>query len=271
MCDGIWLMRDRVLLTVDEQALMADAHKLAQKIDAFLMDREESVLRKLVGIGGLARKETFEIQVKIYMSDEQIQAVEEALAGPDFAIGKSSVRRQFDTYFIFNDKWASRIRYREDEVLARDGLAADPEGEVNEVNYRLTLTNEIKEREYANSVVLSRSRFDALADRSLRFYREYFKPDEEREVHKERRRFHVRYANTEFSVNIDRIEHPPIPGAFLEIKSRTWSAQDAERKAELIGDLLKRFNVEEEDLLQEEYMRLITHPEWLRLEKAAAD
>ncbi|MFQ5855483.1 MAG: amidohydrolase [Anaerolineae bacterium] len=263
MCDGAWLIRDRELLTVDEPALMAEAGRLAQRIDAFLIEREESVLRKLVSIGGLARKETFEVQVKICLSDQGARAIEEALAGPEFAVGKSSQRRQFDTYFIFHDKWASRIRYREDEVLARDSMEPVPEGWVEEVIYRLTLTNETKEREYANSVVLSRSRFDALADRSLRFYREFFKPDEEREVHKERRRFHVRYSNTEFSVNIDRVVRPAIPGAFLEIKSRTWSAQDAERKAELIGDLLRHFDIEEEGLLREEYVDLVTHPERL--------
>jgi len=265
MCDGVWLMRDRVLLTVDEQALLADARRLAQRIDTFLIEREESVLRKLAAIGGLARQETFEVQAKIHMSGQEAHAIEEVLAGPEFAIGKSSQRRQFDTYFLFRDKWGSRIRYREDEVLTRDALRLEPisEGQVSEVIYRLTLTNETKEREYANSVVLSHSHFDALANRSLRFYREYFKPDEEREVHKERRRFHVRYSNTEFSVNIDRIMHPPLPGAFLEIKSRTWSAQDAERKAELIGDLLKRFKVGEEELLREEYLSLAAHPERL--------
>ena len=276
MCDGVWLMRDRVLLTVDEQALLDDARRLAKRVDTFLIEREESVLRKLVAIGGLARKETFEVQVKAHLADRKAREVEEMLAGLDFVIGKSSQRRQFDTYFIFHDKWASRIRYREDEVLTRDPLGAETTAqEVGspqqwgwgreivpiEVIYRLTLTNETKEREYANSVVLSRSRFDALADRSLRFYREYFQPDEERAVHKERRRFHVRYGNTGFSVNIDRIVHPPVPGAFLEIKSRTWSAEDAERKAELIGDLLDRFDMGDEGLLRHDYWSLAAQPD----------
>jgi 5-methylthioadenosine/S-adenosylhomocysteine deaminase len=132
------------------------------------------------------------------------------------------------------------------------------------VLYRLTLTTEQKERVYPNSVVLSHSRFDALADRSLRFYREYFQPDEEQEVVKERRRFHVRYCHTEFTINFDRLVRPVLPGAFLEIKSRTWSAQDAERKAEIIGDLLKRFNITEKDLLKEEYIDLSARPEPLK-------
>jgi 5-methylthioadenosine/S-adenosylhomocysteine deaminase len=264
MCEGVWLMRDRILLTVDEQALLDDARRLARKIDTFLIEREESVLRKLVAIGGLARKETFEVQVKVHLPEQKTQALEEVLAGPDFTIITSSQRRQFDTYFLFHDPWSSRIRHREDEVLARDSIEPVPADQVSEVIYRLTLTNETKEREYANSVLLSRARFDAPADRSRRFYREYFQPDEEREVDKQRHRFHVRYRNTEFNINIDRIVQPPIPGVFLEIKSRTWSAQDAQHKAELIGDLLKRFDVDEGQLLREEYLSLAAHPEQLK-------
>ncbi len=80
---------------------------------------------------------------------------------PDFVIGKSSRRQQFDTYFIFHDKWASRLRYREDEIMARDTPRVEPvsEGQVSEVIYRLTLANEAKEREYVNSAVLSHLHF----------------------------------------------------------------------------------------------------------------
>ena len=191
-------------------------------------------------IGGLAHLETFEVQATAYLSEAEIQPIEAMIAGPDFAIGKSSWRKQYDTYFIFHDKAASRLRHREDEILTRDALDTTPipEGQVREVIYRLTLANQEKETVFANSVVLSHLHFDALADRSLRFYREYFTPDEERGVHKERRRFHVRYGNTEFTINIDRLTEPQLPGVFLSIRSRTWSAQDAERKAELIGELL---------------------------------
>ncbi|HEY83629.1 MAG TPA: amidohydrolase family protein [Chloroflexi bacterium] len=257
MVDGVWLMRAKQLLTLDEESLKTDADKMARRIDAFLVEREESVLRKLATIGGLAYKETFEVQVKVYMSDAEAKVIEEAIHGSDFAIGKSSQRRQYDTYFIFNDKWTSRIRYREDEILARDCMGPVPEGQINEVTYRLTLTNENKEREFSDSIILSRSRFDALANRSLRFYHEYFQPDAEREVHKERRRYHVRYGGTGFTINFDRILKPKTsPGVFMEIKSRTWSAQDAERKVQLIAQLLKRFNIGEDELIREEYINL---------------
>ena len=247
LCDGRWLMRDRELLTVEVEEMRAQAAEVAHKIDRFLIAREESVLSKLLATGGVAREKTFEVQVKVLLPDPS--TVEAVLGSEEIPIVRSSRRRQYDTYFLFDDPEHSRLRYREDEIL-------DESGEVVDVRYRLTLTGPTKEREFAQSVLLSRSRFDAPATRSLRFYREYFKPTEEWEVHKERRRYHLRYGGTDFAVNLDRVIKPKLPGVFLEIKSRTWSAQDAERKAELIGELLALFGVKEQELVRREYLEL---------------
>ena len=65
MVNGAWLMRDRALLTVDIEQIREEANDLASDIDAFLMRREESVLSKLIAIGGVAREKSFEVQVKI--------------------------------------------------------------------------------------------------------------------------------------------------------------------------------------------------------------
>ncbi len=247
LCNGRWLMRDRVLLTVDVESVRAQAAELAHKIDRFLSAREESVLSKLLAIGGVAQEKTFEVQVKVYLND--FSPVESALASGQFPVVRFTRRRQYDTYFLFHDPDQSRLRYREDEVLDEAGRVAD-------VSYRLTLTGPTKEREFSHSVLLSRSRFDARAPRSLRFYREYFQPDEEWEVHKNRQRYNIRYGGTDFAVNLDQMTRPELPGVFLEVKSRTWSAQDAERKAELIAELLVLFGVEERDLVRREYLEL---------------
>jgi len=247
MCQGRWLMRERKLLTLDEQALVAEAADVARKIDTFLIQREESVLSKLLVVGQVAQKKTFEVQVKVHLTGRV--SVEELLDEPEIQILKPSRRRQYDTYFLFNDPWHNRLRYREDELLGEDG-------KVQDVVYRLTLTSETKDREYARSVLLSRSRFDAPATRSLRFYREYFKPEIEVGVHKERQRYRIRYGGTDFAINLDRLTKPGLPGVFLEIKSRTWSRQDAERKAEMIGKLLELFQVQEEELVKPEYVEL---------------
>jgi len=247
MCQGQWLMRERELLTLDEQALVAEAAYVARKIDTFLIQREESVLSKLLVVGQVAQKKTFEVQVKVHLTERV--SVEDLLDEPEIQILKPSRRRQYDTYFLFNDPWHNRLRYREDELLGEDG-------KVQDVVYRLTLTSETKDREYARSVLLSRSRFDAPATRSLRFYREYFKPEIEVGVHKERQRYRIRYGGTDFAINLDRLSKPGLPGVFLEIKSRTWSRQDAERKAEMIGKLLELFQVQEEELVKPEYVEL---------------
>ncbi|HUX75629.1 MAG TPA: amidohydrolase [Anaerolineae bacterium] len=252
MCQGRWLMRDRKLLTLDEQALASEAAGIARKIDTFLMHREESVLSKLLAIGQVAQAKTFEVQVKVHLADEV--PLESLLGRSEVAILKPSLRRQYDTYFLFDDPYRSRLRYREDELL-------DEGGQVQDVLYRLTLISETKEREYARSVLLSRSRFDAPATRSLRFYREYFKPVAEVTVHKQRRRYRVRYGGTDFAINLDQPVQLGWPGVFLEIKSRTWSRQDAERKAELIGELLELLQVQEPELVREEYVELAVEAE----------
>ncbi len=246
LCDGRWLLRDRELLTLDAEELKRRAVKTARRIDQFLMEREESVLSKLVAIGGVDRVETFEVQVKVHLDDAS--PMEAVLGSDEVPVVRSSWRHQYDTYFLFGDVETSRLRYREDEVL-------DEDSNVDDIVYRLTLIGETKEREFTRSILLSRSRFDAPAVHSRRFYREYFQPMDELKVHKDRRRYHIRYGGTDFAINLDRVTKPELPGVFLEIKSRTWSAHDAERKAELMGELLDMFDVERE-VVKQEYVEL---------------
>jgi 5-methylthioadenosine/S-adenosylhomocysteine deaminase len=251
--EGRCLLWEGQLRTIDVAEVRARAQEVAAQIDAFLAAREGNLLDKLVAIGGLAQEEMFEVQVKVHLDDASLARVDAALSGSALTVQRSSVRRQFDTYFLFADPQADRIRYREDEIL-------DAAGQVIESRYGLTLTGPKKEREFANSVLLSRSRFTAHADRSLRFYREYFHPLTEFEVHKQRRRYHIVYRDTEFAVNVDCIVQPELAGSFVEIKSRTWSSRDAERKAELIGELLVELGLGSVPVTREEYLDLLKAP-----------
>ncbi|TAK36054.1 MAG: amidohydrolase, partial [Lysobacteraceae bacterium] len=61
MANGKWLMRDRKLLTLDEEALITAASEYARRIDTFLIHREQSVLSKLIAIGGVKQEESFEV------------------------------------------------------------------------------------------------------------------------------------------------------------------------------------------------------------------
>jgi len=55
VCNGRWLMRDRQLLTVDENGAKADAAVVAARIDAFVLERESSPYNKMVFLAGLTR------------------------------------------------------------------------------------------------------------------------------------------------------------------------------------------------------------------------
>jgi 5-methylthioadenosine/S-adenosylhomocysteine deaminase len=245
--NGCAVVRGGDLLTVNEAEVIAQAQALAGRVNRFFVSREKSVLDKLVDIGGLQQEETFEVQVKGLLHDAA--AFERGLEHPEVYVTQHTSRDQYDTYFFFGDSGQGWLRYREDQVIAKDGSVRPI--------YNLTLTGAAREAEFANSVVLTRSRFTAPADRSLRFYREYFQPRDVREVNKHRERYHIRYRGLDFAVNLDRMQQGGQERLYVEIKSRTWSEGDALHKAELIGELLAIFGAQPEDVLRQEYVDLM--------------
>lgn len=250
MCNGRWLMRDKVLLTVDEEQAKRETAVVAAQIDAFVQKRESSAYNKLVFLAGVQRQESFEIQIKAPSANRA--TVLEILAGNLLEIKKASHYREFDSYLIFEEKDpdAARLRYREDEFL-------DKQGHVTQVRNRLTLIGEEERQEFDNTVMLSRSRFLAPADRSLRFYREYFAPSSEIKIQKDRLRWQVVYKETDFAINLDKLIQPDWPDYYLEIKSRTWSRSDAERKAKLMVELLRLFGLDPESAERQDYTEMI--------------
>jgi 5-methylthioadenosine/S-adenosylhomocysteine deaminase len=245
LVDGRFLMHNRQLLTLNEEEVMRQAQTIADGINQFLRQREANLLDKILAIGGVQQDEIFEVQVKARI--DEADAIEASLHSADFQITKATERTQYDTYLLFDDPKLGRIRYREDHRQNASGRL-DPK-------YTLTLTVPANERnEFPHAVLLSRARYTALADRSLRFYREYFQPDAVVEIEKHRRRWRVMYQGEDFSVNLDRIEGDP--QFYLEIKSRTWSLRDAQQKADLIGDMLERFGVSDDQLVRQEYVEM---------------
>jgi 5-methylthioadenosine/S-adenosylhomocysteine deaminase len=253
MCDGRWLMRDRALLTVDEAQARAGARDRAVEIDRFLAAREESVLQKLIAIGGATEEESFEVQVKARLASPEavIAALQRDASHGEHAHGPITVIRavhyhQFDTYFLFADRTQGQLRYREDEFL-------DAQNAVISARARLTLTGPSREAAFG-SVLLFRSRFFAPATHSPRFYREYFKPAREREVEKDRRRWLVAFKGAQFYVHVDHLAHPHAGDYFLEVKSRTWSRRDAEDKAAIITELLTELGARPDEAIEEGYV-----------------
>lgn len=228
MVNGKWLMRAHELLTLNEADLLKQAHEIAQKIDAFLIVREQSVLSKLIALGGSMEQESFEVQVKVKITEPD-KLVEE-MKRPEIQINAYKHYLQYDEYLLFDDPIQGRLRFREDDLI-------NEKGDVENVRSRLTLLGQQREGEIGRDVLLSRSRFLAPAVHTSRFYREYFKPVQEVSIEKDRLRWHIKYKETEFFVNLDHMKKPE-KGYFLEIKSRTWSRKDADRKAELAKELL---------------------------------
>jgi 5-methylthioadenosine/S-adenosylhomocysteine deaminase len=251
MVNGKWLMRQRQLLTLQVEALQTHADEYARRIDAFLIQREKSILSKLITIGGTSEGESFEVQSKVRINDPNMLL--EGMKNGQLEILRKRHYHEYDTYFIFSDPQQGTLRYREDEYFEDDGR-------VSNVRYRLTLIGQARERQFPSDVLLSRSRFIAPATHSLRFYREYFKPMQEIEVEKDRLRWRILYKGTEFYINFDQVKKPDF-GYFLEIKSRTWSRKDAEHKAEIALDLLTSLGLSEMETVTKDYLDLVLYGE----------
>lgn len=251
LCHGRWLMRERELLTVDEARAREEAAGVAARIDAFVLRRESSPYHKLVTLETVERQEEYETQIKVALADpSHVLAV---LDSGRLEVAKYNTYRQYDHYFIFDqaEPDAARLRFREDHYI-------DDRGDVYQSRSRLTLIGSTHLREFPNSIMLSRSRFLAPATRSLRFYKEYFEAPVELDVVKLRRRWRINYKEADIAVNLDQVTDPAVAGYFLEVKSRTWSARDAERKVALIAELLDLFGIDAEDALRSEYVDLVT-------------
>ena len=249
MVNGKWLMREHQLLTLNENELMAQAAEIARKIDAFLIEREQSVLSKLIALGGSLEQESFEVQVKVKITDPD--AIIQALKRPEIQVIRKRHYHEHDVYFFFDDPSQGRLRFREDDFID------DAKGVITNVRARLTLLGRKREGKFGDQVLLSRSRYIAPASQPLRFYREYFRPKSEIAIEKDRLRWLIQYKDTEFFVNLDQMKVPPL-GYYLEIKSRTWSRRDAERKAQLASELLSVLDASSGEKVTEDYIDIVS-------------
>lgn len=246
MINGKWVMRERRLLTVQEDNLLAQAADLAKHIDSFLIEREQSVLSKLIALGGSMEEESFEVQVKVKIADPD-RVIRELMRN-EIDILYERHYKQHDVYFIFDDETQGRLRYREDDFIEQGNLTT--------TRARLTLLGQKREGKFEHEVLLSRSRYLAPATNSLRFYREYFKPKTEVPVEKDRLRWFIKYKDTEFYVNLDHMTAPAL-GHFLEVKSRTWSRKDAKNKADLLSELLKLLGAADANAAAQDYIDFV--------------
>lgn len=245
MVNGKWLMQAKMLLTLDEPALLTEANAYAKRIDAFLIQREQSVLSKLIALGGSTEGESFEVQLKVQIDDpEKIRA---AIAKNNLQVLYQKHYKQYDNYFSFDSPEEGWLRYREDDIV-------DEKGNTIEVRSRLTLIGKTHE-EFTGDALLSRSRFLAPAVQPFRFYREYFKPTSERTVEKDRLRWSIMFKGEQFYLNLDRLNTQGAK-SFLEVKSRTWSRKDAQKKALLAVELMELLGASKQKLVDQDYFEM---------------
>ncbi|HQX01059.1 MAG TPA: amidohydrolase [Anaerolineales bacterium] len=247
MVNGKWLMRAHELLTLNEADLLDQAREIAQKIDVFLTAREQSVLSKLIALGGSMQQESFEVQVKVKVTEPDLLV--QNMKRPEIEINAFKHYLQYDEYYMFEDPSQGRLRFREDNLL-------NEKGDVENVRSRLTLLGQKREGEIGHDVLLSRSRFLAPAIHTSRFYREYFKPTQMISIEKDRLRWHIKYKETELFVNLDHMKQPDM-GYFLEIKSRTWSRKDADLKAQLVNELLNLLGLGNAETVTKDYIETL--------------
>lgn len=245
MVNGKWLMKDKQLLTLSEKELIQEADAYAKLIDEFLITREKSVLSKLIALGGSSEEESFEVQVKLQIPD--LEKAKRAIESSGFEVVYTRHYKQHDTYFTFTDPSEGRLRYREDDIL-------DNKGNNTGIRSRLTLLGQ-RRGEFTENSLLSRSRYLAPATQPLRFYREYFKPAEEKLIQKDRFRWSVMYKDCQFYINLDHLLTGPA-AYFLEVKSTTWSRQDANNKIKLAGELIESFGLQDAKIENMDYSEM---------------
>jgi adenylate cyclase class IV len=78
----------------------------------------------------------------------------------------------------------------------------------------------------------------------------------EKEIEKDRVRYLVRYHDVEFFINFDQIVKPDI-GHFIEVKSRTWSRQDAAMKSRMITELIEFLGADLEEATSDDYIEMV--------------
>lgn len=247
MVNGQWLMRDRVISSLDERELIKESQNYAVKIDQFIIKREKSIISKLIAIGGASREESFEVQVKVRAEDPA--AILKIIEGGNLKVLRTRHYHEYDTYFDFEDDSEGRLRFREDHFVEKDNSTS-------QVRTRLTHIGPARERRFPKDVLLSRSRYIAPADQTLRFYREYFKPASESEIEKDRMRYLVEFKGEEFFINLDHMKKPDL-GYFLEIKARTWSEKDAEEKSSIILELLEFLGLSRDKKIIKDYIEIV--------------
>ena len=76
------------------------------------------------------------------------------------------------------------------------------------------------------------------------------------DIEKDRIRFKIQYKGVDFYINIDTLIKPDL-GHFLEVKSRTWSRDDAEKKSKIIAELIENLGASPKAAESNDYIEIV--------------
>jgi len=82
------------------------------------------------------------------------------------------------------------------------------------------------------------------------------KPTNEMDIEKDRKRFKIHFKGVDFYINIDTLINPDL-GHYLEVKSRTWSREDANRKSKMIAELIETLGASSERAETQDYPDIV--------------
>ncbi len=126
-----------------KQTLLRHAQEYAQRIDAFLIQREKSVLSKLIAISKATEEESFEVQAKVRIADPA--PVLEAIQQPEVEILRYRHYHEFD-YLLP----VLTIQNRASCATVKTNLSRIRH--ISQVRYRLTLIGQAREHQFPSEV-----------------------------------------------------------------------------------------------------------------------
>jgi 5-methylthioadenosine/S-adenosylhomocysteine deaminase len=249
--NGKQVMRDRAILTIEKEVVMAKCRSIAKEINDYKRE-PESVTSKLIRHGDVNMQPTYELQIKFEFV-QNAPAVFEVLKREKIAISDVKTVKQRDIYFTQKQKREHEyLRFREEQVVS-ENLNAEP---IGKPQYTLTSTigTVIDEGDIA---IMRRERMDTRVEPTIAFFMDEFGVEKEKELVKIRTKAKCVYNGVHISINIDIFSKPAISRSYVEVKSSAWTEKEASRDRDILNDFIRVLGFENEKQIKQTFYEMI--------------
>ena len=247
--NGKQVMRDRAILTIDKEMVMAKCRSIAGGINEYRREPER-IPSKLIRLGDVDVEPTYELQIKFEF--EHAPAVFEILKREAIAISDVQTVKQRDIYFEPKNKQEQGyLRLREEQAVS-ENLKAEP---IGKPQYTLTSTagTVIDEGDIA---IMHRKRMDTKVEPTIAFFMDYFGVEKEKEIEKIRHKAKCIYKGVTISINLDNFIKPAISRSYAEVKSSAWTEKEAGMYRGIMKDFIKVLGFESEKQIKKAYYEM---------------